>query len=56
MVNVAWQIQSLKGHPVVGPALEERRLDTLGLFFDVASGRVLRITESDVEDLGVPSD
>lgn len=56
MVNVAWQIQSLKGHPVVGPALEEQRLDTLGLFFDIASGRVLRITESDVEDIGAPSD
>lgn len=56
MVNVAWQIQNLKVHPVVGPALEEQRLDTLGLFFDIASGRVLRITESDVENLGAPND
>ncbi|MDV3131933.1 bifunctional SulP family inorganic anion transporter/carbonic anhydrase [Mycobacterium sp. 29Ha] len=51
MVNVARQVENLTGHPVVGPALEEGRLEALGLFLDVASGRVLRITGSDVENL-----
>lgn len=51
MVNVAQQLQTLKDHPAVGPALKARRLEVLGLFFDIATSRVLRVTETDVGSL-----
>ncbi|MCV7054739.1 SulP family inorganic anion transporter [Mycolicibacterium gilvum] len=51
MVNVAQQLHTLRGHPVVGPATTEQRVELAGLFFDIGSSRVLRVTEVDVEIL-----
>jgi carbonic anhydrase len=49
MVNVAAQLETLDDHPVVAPARDAGRLEVVGLFFDIASGRVLRITPMGIE-------
>ncbi|WP_226862947.1 SulP family inorganic anion transporter [Mycolicibacterium baixiangningiae] len=49
MVNVATQLTTLDAHPAVAPAHEAGRLEVVGLFFDIASGRVLRITPTGIE-------
>jgi carbonic anhydrase len=49
MVNVAEQLATLEAHPVVGPAAGEGRLEVVGLFFDIASGRVLRVTPTGID-------
>ncbi|WP_370512235.1 SulP family inorganic anion transporter [Skermania sp. ID1734] len=51
MVNVAQQIHTLRQHPLVGPAYAEGRLEIVGLFFDIASGQVLRVTTTGFADL-----
>ncbi|MFF0488066.1 SulP family inorganic anion transporter [Nocardia sp. NPDC004068] len=43
MVNVAVQLETLAGHPVAGPAIVERGVVLSGLFFDIATARVIEI-------------
>ncbi|MFC9995491.1 SulP family inorganic anion transporter [Nocardia sp. NPDC127526] len=43
MVNVAVQVETLRRHPVVRRAIDERGLAVHGLFFDIATARVLEI-------------
>ncbi|MFI6210466.1 SulP family inorganic anion transporter [Nocardia brasiliensis] len=45
MVNVAVQLENLQRHPAVRKAVDERGVTVSGLFFDIASGRVIEVTE-----------
>ncbi len=51
MVNVAVQLSKLETHPVVGPALARGTVETTGLFYDIATARVLLVTTSGIEFL-----
>lgn len=51
MVNVAVQLQTLQRHPLVGAAAAEGRVRVAGMFFDIASARVLQITPTGVVHL-----
>jgi carbonic anhydrase len=51
MVNVAVQLAKLEDHPVAGPALAAGKVQALGLFYDIATARVLRVTADGIEDL-----
>jgi carbonic anhydrase len=51
MVNVAVQLGKLESHPVVGPALADGRVHATGLFYDIATARVLLVTTSGIEFL-----
>lgn len=51
MVNVAVQLAKLQDHPVAGPALAAGSVQATGLFYDIATARVLRITADAVESL-----
>ena len=51
MVNVAVQLAKLEDHPVAGPALAAGEVQALGLFYDIATARVLRVTADGIEDL-----
>ncbi|MBH0774999.1 solute carrier family 23 protein [Nocardia bovistercoris] len=44
MVNVAVQLQTLHRHPAVRAAVAERGVTVSGLFFDIASARVIEVT------------
>ncbi|WP_107658051.1 SulP family inorganic anion transporter [Nocardia suismassiliense] len=46
MVNVAVQLENLQRHPAVRSAVAERGVTVSGLFFDIASARVIEITEN----------
>lgn len=48
MVNVAVQVDTLVNHPLVADARRRRRLEVIGLFYDIASARVLQVTPNDV--------
>lgn len=52
VVNVAEQVAALRRHPVVGKAVADRGLQVEGLFFDVGSASVWKITETELIDLG----
>jgi carbonic anhydrase len=43
MVNVALQVEALTRHPLIEAAYARGDLDVVGVFYDVASGNVLRI-------------
>ncbi|MGW0178537.1 SulP family inorganic anion transporter [Nocardia sp. NPDC003345] len=43
MVNIAVQLENLRRHPAVARAVEERGVTVSGLFFDIASARVLEV-------------
>lgn len=45
MVNIAVQVQTLQAHPLAG------RVNVIGLFYDIASAAVLRVTPTHVEAL-----
>lgn len=45
MVNIAVQVQTLQSHPLA------RRVNVIGLFYDIASAGVLRVTPTHVETL-----
>lgn len=49
IVNVALQVQTLQRHPVVGRAVADGRMRVAGLFFDIATARVVTVTTSGVE-------
>ncbi|MFI7665272.1 SulP family inorganic anion transporter [Nocardia sp. NPDC049526] len=44
MVNVAVQLETLHRHPAVRAAMAERDVTVSGLFFDIASARVIEVT------------
>ncbi|WP_454196847.1 SulP family inorganic anion transporter [Nocardia sp. Marseille-Q1738] len=44
MVNVAMQLETLRQHPAVRKAVAERGVTVSGLFFDIASARVVEVT------------
>ncbi|RDI67564.1 SulP family inorganic anion transporter [Nocardia pseudobrasiliensis] len=55
MVNVAVQLETLARHPLVCRALVERGVVLSGLFFDIATARVIRIRVdgiSEIDDAG----
>jgi carbonic anhydrase len=43
MVNVAVQLRKLENHPLVGPELAAGRVQATGLFYDIATARVLLV-------------
>lgn len=45
MVNIAVQVQTLQAHPLA------RRVNIIGLFYDIASAGVLRVTPTHIETL-----
>ncbi|MFV8053974.1 SulP family inorganic anion transporter [Mycobacterium sp. 48b] len=45
MVNIAVQVQTLQAHPLA------RRVNVIGLFYDIASAGVLRVTPTHIETL-----
>ncbi|MFI6311775.1 SulP family inorganic anion transporter [Nocardia fusca] len=44
MVNIAVQLENLRRHPSVRRAIEERGLTVSGLFFDIASARLIEVS------------
>ncbi|WP_280382706.1 bifunctional SulP family inorganic anion transporter/carbonic anhydrase [Nocardia wallacei] len=51
MVNVAVQLEVLSRHPVVRRGIEERGVVLSGLFFDIATARVVEITTSGIGEI-----
>jgi len=51
MVNVAVQLAKLETHPVIGPALARGAVQATGLFYDIATARVLLVTTAGIEYL-----
>ncbi|HKU02846.1 MAG TPA: carbonic anhydrase, partial [Arthrobacter sp.] len=51
MVNVAVQLAKLQDHPVAGPALAAGTVQATGLFYDIATARVLRVSADGIENL-----
>ncbi|MBF6181161.1 SulP family inorganic anion transporter [Nocardia otitidiscaviarum] len=54
MVNVAVQVETLLTHPEVRRAVLERGIMVSGLFFDIATARVLQVTAEDIADIDDP--
>ncbi len=48
LVNVAVQVAAVAAHPLVRDEVAAGRVQVIGLFFDIASGRVLHVTDSAV--------
>lgn len=51
MVNVAVQLGKLEKHPMVGPALARGSLQATGLFYDIATARVLLVEPAGIQFL-----
>ncbi|WP_285318128.1 bifunctional SulP family inorganic anion transporter/carbonic anhydrase [Pseudarthrobacter sp. lyk4-40-TYG-27] len=51
MVNVAVQLGKLHNHPHAGPALAGGQVQATGLFYDIATARVLEVTPDGIADL-----
>ncbi|MCQ6270797.1 bifunctional SulP family inorganic anion transporter/carbonic anhydrase [Pseudarthrobacter sp. R1] len=51
MVNVAVQLGKLENHPVVGPALARGSVQATGLFYDIATARVLLVEPAGIQFL-----
>ncbi|CCQ46410.1 permease family protein [Pseudarthrobacter siccitolerans] len=51
MVNVAVQLRKLERHPVVGPELAAGRVQATGLFYDIATARVLLVERDGIQFL-----
>jgi carbonic anhydrase len=51
MVNVAVQLRKLECHPVVGPELAAGRVQATGLFYDIATARVLLVEPAGIQFL-----
>ncbi|MEU6828208.1 bifunctional SulP family inorganic anion transporter/carbonic anhydrase [Nocardia beijingensis] len=52
MVNVAVQLETLHAHPVVRRGIEERGVAVSGLFFDLATARVIEIMADGIAEFG----
>ncbi|MCX4091107.1 SulP family inorganic anion transporter [Nocardia sp. alder85J] len=55
MVNVAVQVEALYRHPTVRRASTTRELEVSGLFFDIATARVLHITPTGIAEIPDPA-
>ncbi|WP_040858761.1 SulP family inorganic anion transporter [Nocardia niigatensis] len=51
MVNVAVQLETLYAHPVVRRGMEERGVVLSGLFFDIATARVMEVTVDGITEI-----
>jgi len=51
MVNVAVQLDRLRRHPGLQEALQAGRVHVAGLFYDIATARVLRVTPDGISHL-----
>lgn len=51
MVNVAVQVETLTRHPLVQDAQRQGPLEVIGLFYDIPSARVLRITPTTIDSV-----
>ncbi|APA97929.1 SulP family inorganic anion transporter [Nocardia seriolae] len=51
MVNVAVQLETLYAHPVVRRGVEERGVVLSGLFFDIATARVVEVTVDGIGEI-----
>ncbi|MFZ0834086.1 MAG: bifunctional SulP family inorganic anion transporter/carbonic anhydrase [Mycobacterium sp.] len=51
MVNIAVQVETLAGHPLVVAARKERGLKVIGLFYDILSADALQVNPAGVEAL-----
>ncbi|MFF1253388.1 SulP family inorganic anion transporter [Pseudarthrobacter sp. NPDC058329] len=51
MVNVAVQLGKLESHPAVGPALAKGSVQATGLFYDIATARVLLVEPAGIQFL-----
>ncbi|WP_433490439.1 SulP family inorganic anion transporter [Nocardia grenadensis] len=51
MVNIAVQLENLRRHPSVRRAIEERGLTVAGLFFDIASARLIEVGADGIASL-----
>ncbi|MEU1544243.1 bifunctional SulP family inorganic anion transporter/carbonic anhydrase [Nocardia sp. NPDC005745] len=52
MVNVAVQLETLHAHPVVRRGIEERGVVVSGLFFDLATARVIEVMVDGIAEFG----
>ncbi|MEU4340651.1 SulP family inorganic anion transporter [Nocardia sp. NPDC023852] len=52
MVNVAVQLETLHAHPIVRRGIEERGVAVSGLFFDIATARVIEVTVDGIAEFG----
>ncbi|WP_405138633.1 SulP family inorganic anion transporter [Nocardia sp. NBC_01388] len=52
MVNVAVQLETLYAHPVVRRGAVERGVVLSGLFFDIATARVIEVTVDGIAEIG----
>ncbi|BDT98825.1 bifunctional SulP family inorganic anion transporter/carbonic anhydrase [Nocardia sputorum] len=52
MVNVAVQLETLHAHPVVRRGVEERGVAVTGLFFDLATARVIEVMVDGIAEFG----
>ncbi len=53
MVNIAVQVETLAGHPLVAAAREERGLKVIGLFYDIPTAGALQVNPAGVEAFAV---
>ncbi|WP_067722558.1 SulP family inorganic anion transporter [Nocardia yamanashiensis] len=51
MVNVAVQLETLYSHPVVRRGVDERGVVLSGLFFDIATARVVEVTVAGIAEI-----
>ena len=51
MVNVAVQLSKLDNHPLAGPAIAAGEVQATGLFYDIATARVVLVTPHGIEAL-----
>jgi carbonic anhydrase len=51
-VNVAVQLETLHAHPVVRRGIEERGVAVSGLFFDLATARVIEVMVDGIAEFG----
>ncbi len=51
MVNVAVQLETLAAHPLVRRAVRDRGLVVSGLYFDIATARVLSVTTTAIAEI-----
>ena len=48
---IAVQLAKLESHPVAGPALADGRVQATGLFYDIATARVVLVRQAGIEFL-----
>jgi carbonic anhydrase len=56
MVNVARQLDTLAEHPLVEPRHRAGTLELAGLFFDIPTARLFKITRTSITDLDATAD